>query len=49
MIRKIISLGKYSGVISIPRELMKKLGWRRGQKVDVSANDDSLKVKDFKN
>lgn len=49
MIRKIISLGKYSAVVSIPRELMKKLGWRRGQKVDVSSNNDSLKVKDFKN
>lgn len=49
MIRKIISLGKYSGVVSIPRELMKKLGWRRGQNVEVSANSDSLKVKDFKN
>lgn len=49
MIRKIISLGKYSGVVSIPRELMKKLGWRRGQKVDVTSKNKSLEVKDFKN
>lgn len=49
MIRKIISLGRYSGVISIPREFLKKLGWRKGQRVEISSNKDSLKVKDFKN
>lgn len=49
MIRKIISLGRYSGVISIPREFLKKLGWRRGQKVEILSKRKSLDVKDFKN
>lgn len=49
MIRKIIGLGKYSGVVSIPRELMRKLGFRKGQKVEVSAKRKTLQVKDFKN
>lgn len=49
MIRKIISLGKYSGVVSIPKELLQKLGWRRGQKVNVQSKGKSIKIKDFKN
>jgi antitoxin component of MazEF toxin-antitoxin module len=48
MIRKIISLGKYSGVISIPKEFLKKLHWRRGQKLEVSSKRKSLSVKDAK-
>lgn len=49
MIRKIIGLGKYSAIVSIPRDLMKKLGWRKGQKVQISAKRKTLQVKDFKN
>lgn len=48
MIRKIISLGKYSAVVSIPRELMKKLGFRRGQKVEVTDDLKSIQIKDAK-
>lgn len=48
MIRKIIGLGKYSGVIAIPREIMKKFGWRKGQKVEVLAKRKTFEVKDFK-
>lgn len=49
MIRKIISLGKYSGVLSIPKEFMRKLGWRKGQYVEVSTKHKTLRVKDCKN
>lgn len=49
MIRKIIGLGKYSAIVSIPKDLMKKLGWRKGQKVEISAKRKTLQVKDFKN
>lgn len=49
MIRKIIGLGKYSGVLSIPKELMRKLGWRKGQYVEVSAKRKTLRVKDYRN
>lgn len=48
MIRKIIKLGKYSGVIAIPREIMRKFGWRKGQKVAISSKNKSFTVKDFK-
>ncbi|MFH1833052.1 MAG: hypothetical protein ABH816_02685 [Candidatus Levyibacteriota bacterium] len=49
MIRKIIGLGRYSAIVSIPRELMKKLRWRKGQKVEVSAKRKTLQIKDYKN
>jgi len=48
MIRKIISLGKYSGVISIPKEFLKKLHWRRGQNLEISSKRKSLSLKDAK-
>lgn len=47
MIRKIISLGKYSAVVSLPKELMKKLHWRKGQKVEVSSERKKIEIKDF--
>jgi len=48
MIRKIIALGKYSAVMVLPKELLKQLGWKRGQKVVVSAKRKSLRIKDYK-
>lgn len=49
MIRKLISLGKYSAVVSIPRGFLKKLGWRRGQKVEVEVERKKIEIKDFDN
>lgn len=49
MIRKIIGLGKYSGVVAIPREILRKFGWRKGQKVEISAKRKTLQIKDYKN
>lgn len=46
MDRKIIGLGKYSLVVAIPREILKHLGWRKGQKVNISADGKTLKIKD---
>lgn len=48
MLRKIISLGKYSGVISLPKELMKKVGLRRGQKVEINSRRKTIQIKDAK-
>ena len=49
MIRKILSLGKYTAVVSLPRELLHKLGWRRGQKVEVTQKGRKLQIKDAYN
>lgn len=48
MIRKLISLGKYSAVVSIPKEMLRKLGWKRGQKVEVEVERKRIQIKDFK-
>ncbi len=49
MIRKIFTLAKYSAVVSIPKDYLRKLGWRRGQKVEMEVGKDSIKIKDSKN
>jgi bifunctional DNA-binding transcriptional regulator/antitoxin component of YhaV-PrlF toxin-antitoxin module len=49
MKRKLMGLGKYSDVISLPKELLRKLGWRRGQMLEVSAHGRGLRVKDARN
>ena len=48
MIRKIFTLDK-SVVLTIPREFLRKLGWRRGQKVEVTQFGKKIQIKDFKN
>ncbi len=49
MKRKVIGLGKYSAVISLPRELLKQFGWRVGQMLDLSAKGKTIHIRDFKN
>jgi bifunctional DNA-binding transcriptional regulator/antitoxin component of YhaV-PrlF toxin-antitoxin module len=48
MIRKIFTLDKYSAVIALPRELLRKVGLRRGQKVEVIARGKKIQIKDAK-
>lgn len=48
MLRKILSLGKYSGVVSLPKEFMKKVGLRRGQMVEVEVEKKKVLIKDAK-
>jgi len=49
MKRKIGGLGKYSDIISLPKEFIKALHWKRGQMLDVTVKGKSLRVRDFKN
>ena len=49
MKRKIVGLGKYSAIISLPKEFLQKLGWRRGQMLEVTVKGKSLRVRDYKN
>lgn len=48
MIRKIFKLDN-SAVLVLPKELLKKVGIRRGQKVEVTAKGKKIEIKDFKN
>lgn len=48
-LRKLFKIGNYSYIVSIPRELIKKLHWQKGQKVEVSQKGKKIEIKDFKN
>ena len=46
MKRKIYKGGKYLYVVSIPKEVVKTLGWKEGQYVEVSRHRRKLEIKD---
>jgi len=48
MRRKIYKGGKYSYVISIPKTLIKLLGWKEKQYVEVSRKRKKLEIRDAK-
>jgi len=49
-IRKITSSGKYSKVITIPREFLKALGWRQNQNLEFQLDEKGKRIiiKDLK-
>lgn len=48
--RKIFQTGKYSYIITLPKEIIKHLGWQRGEIVEIKLDNakKSLCVKKFK-
>jgi len=44
IIRKITSSGKYSKVITIPREFLKALGWRQNQNLEFELDEKGKKI-----
>jgi antitoxin component of MazEF toxin-antitoxin module len=49
MIRKLIGLGKYSAVVSLPRGFLEKLHWRKGQKLKVTQSGRKIEIQDHPN
>lgn len=47
-VRKISKLGKYSYSITVPKGLIKQLGWKEKQKVVVGIYGKGLRIKDWK-
>lgn len=47
-IRKITKVGKASLAVTLPIDLVRKLGWRDRQKVVVTAKGKTLVIKDWK-
>jgi bifunctional DNA-binding transcriptional regulator/antitoxin component of YhaV-PrlF toxin-antitoxin module len=43
-IRKITSSGKYSKVITIPREFLKALSWRQNQNLEFELDEKGKRV-----
>ncbi|MBU0963492.1 AbrB/MazE/SpoVT family DNA-binding domain-containing protein [Patescibacteria group bacterium] len=50
MVRKIFQTGEYSYVITLPKDLIKHLGWQKGDMVEVNADRSGhqLIIKKFK-
>lgn len=50
IMRKIFQTGKYSCIITIPKEMIKQLGWQRGEMVEVDMNkkNKQLIIKKYK-
>ncbi len=48
--RKIFQTGKYSYIITLPKEIIKYLGWQRGEIVEVELDNAKkrLIIKKFK-
>ena len=48
--RKIFQTGKYSYIITLPKEIIKHLGWQRGEIVEVELDNAKkrLCIKKFK-
>jgi len=42
--RKIFQTGKYTYIISVPKELIKFLGWQRGELVEVDLDKSKKRL-----
>jgi antitoxin component of MazEF toxin-antitoxin module len=47
-VRKLTKMGKTSLGISLPIELIKKFGWRQGQKLTIKKTRGGLVIRDWK-
>jgi len=49
-IRKLTASGKYSKFLNLPREFLKKLGWRENQNLEIELDEKNkrLVIKDSK-
>jgi antitoxin component of MazEF toxin-antitoxin module len=46
-VRKLSKVGKYSYAVTIPKDLIKKLGWKERQKLVVKLSGRGLNIKDW--
>ncbi len=44
VMRKIFQTGKYSYVITLPKDLMKSLGWQRGEQVEIDFDQKKKQI-----
>ena len=47
--RKLLKTGDYTYMLTLPKEWIKKLGWRAKQQVELELKDKSIEVKDYPN
>ncbi|MBL7197858.1 MAG: AbrB/MazE/SpoVT family DNA-binding domain-containing protein [Candidatus Omnitrophica bacterium] len=47
--RKILKTGNYTYMLTLPKEWVKRLGWRSKQIVELEIKDNRIVVKDYPN
>lgn len=46
--RKLFKIGKYSYIVSIPRDVIRKLRWQKGQRLELELKGKKVIIKDWK-
>ena len=47
--RKLLKTGEYTYMLTLPKEWIKKLGWRSKQAVELELKGKQITIKDFPN
>ena len=47
--RKLLKTGNYTYTLTLPKEWVRKLGWRAKQKVELELKSDNIVIRDFDN
>ena len=47
--RKLLKTGNYTYMLTLPKEWVKRLGWRCKQSVELELKDKEIVVKDYPN
>ena len=45
--KKLLVLGKYSYIVTLPKDWIKKMGWRSKQMLELELKDNSIVVRDY--
>lgn len=47
--KKLLKTGRYTYMLTLPKEWVKALGWRAKQKVELELKEKKIVIKDFSN
>lgn len=47
--KKLLKTGRYTYMLTLPKEWVKALGWRAKQKVELELKENKIVIKDFLN
>jgi len=47
--KKLLITGKYSYLVNLPKDWIKKLGWRAKQQLELELRDNQIVIRDYPN
>ena len=47
--RKLITTGDYTYMLTLPKEWVRKLGWRAKQMLELELKENSIVIRDYEN